>query len=154
MHEPIRARLEEYLDNPTATGRAFQEHISECRGCEEELRRLRKHSALMRLLRAGDAAPDAGFYARVIARIDAEAKPSVWWLLHDAAFGWRVALASAGMALIMAGYMASTGFSARPAADAAMSKAPRNILALDFGSPAQMDQARNSVLATLASFQE
>lgn len=154
MHEPIRARLEEYLDNPTATGRAFQEHISECRDCEKELRRLREQSALVRSLRAGDTVPEAGFYARVIARIDAEAKPSVWSLLHDAAFGWRVAVASAAMALLLAGYMASTGPVARPGVDAVMSRAPRNILALDFASSAQMDQARNSVLATLASFPE
>lgn len=155
MHEPIRARLEEYLDNPTATGRGFQDHVTECQDCEAELRQLREQSRLVRSLRAGDVMPEAGFYARVMSRIEAESKPSVWSLMHDAAFGWRVAVASAAMALMMAGYMASTEPSARGMGqDVVMNGAPKNILALDFGSPAQMDQARNSVLATLASFPE
>ncbi|HVT95603.1 MAG TPA: zf-HC2 domain-containing protein [Bryobacteraceae bacterium] len=157
MHKAIRARLEEYLDDPAAAGRKFEEHLSGCGDCRGDLEQFRKQSAQVRLLRSDEASPVAGFYGRVMARIEAEARPSAWSLMHDAAFGWRIALASAGMALIMAGYMVSTDPAGRgmaTASDMVMSSAPKNILAIDSGSAAQMDQARNSVLVTLASFQE
>jgi hypothetical protein len=151
MHEPIRARLEVYLENPEGVGREFEEHLAECRECAGELKGLAEVSGLVRVLRVSNSDPDPGFYGRVMGRIEEQAKPSVWSILHDTAFGWRVAVASAAMALVMAGYLVTTEPSREPGTSVVGSETS---LEADSGSPAQLEQDRDSVLMTLASYRE
>src|SRR5262245_16693572 len=98
MHRLIRERLEQVLAAPAAENRqnatrvqnakhldaAGAEHLETCGECSAEIAAMREHAALLRDLRAPQEAPEpsAGFYARVLERIEAQA-PNVWSLFFD-----------------------------------------------------------------------
>ncbi len=157
MHDPIHVKLEAYLEDPSRAGKEFQEHMEACGDCAREVGRISEQSALLRSLRSPEAEPNPGFYGRVMARIEAQARPSVWSMLLDNAFGRRVAFASAAMFLLMAGYLIST-----EPGDFGANAAGASIVAVSDATPAdgtltlaqQPDQDRNSVLVNLASFRE
>ena len=52
-------------------------------------------SALFRRAFRAEAEPDAAFYARVMNRIETQARPSVWSLFGESMFAKRLAYASA-----------------------------------------------------------
>lgn len=157
MHDPIRVKLEAYLEDPSRTGKEFQEHLQACGDCVRELGDISGQSALLRSLRSPEAEPSPGFYGRVMARIEAQSRPSVWSMLLDNTFGRRVAFASAAMFLLMAGYLIST-----EPGDAIMNAPAAGIVAVSDGLASdglgiraqQPDLDRNSVLLNLASFHE
>ncbi len=156
MHEPIDVKLEAYLEDPSRAGKEFQEHMAACEDCARQIGRMAEQSALLRSLRCPEAEPGPGFYGRVMARVEAQARPSVWSMLLDNTFGRRVAFASAAMFLMMAGYLISTepgdfGANATGTSIVAVSGASADST-LTLGQ--QPDQDRNSVLVNLASFRE
>ena len=150
MHDPIRKKLEAYLENAAEPGRRsgdgeFQEHLSGCRECAGDVTRMAEQAMLVRSLRQPDAEPAPGFYARVLERIETQSgERSIWTTLVETAFGRRLALASATAALVMAGYIVST----EPRDGAAILDNRSSIV-----SP-QPDQDRDAVLVNLASFRE
>ena len=94
MHEPVIQRLEEYLDG----GGPFPEveqHLSKCDDCREELEAMRAQSVLFRVAFKVEAEPDPAFYARLMNRIETQARPSVWSLFGESMFAKRLAYASA-----------------------------------------------------------
>src|SRR5262245_17862986 len=95
MHEPVIGRLEEYLSGggPFAE---VEEHLKNCAGCRKELESMRMQSALFRSLRTREEIePAAGFYARVMERVETQVKPSAWSLFGESLFAKRLAYASA-----------------------------------------------------------
>ena len=84
MHQPIKDNLEDYL---RGVGGKFtrpvppemKAHLDSCGECAEKLTQLERQSVALRSLRApDDVEPRAGFYARVMQRIeDARATNSV-----------------------------------------------------------------------------
>ena len=151
MHDPIRKKLESYLENAGAPGMRsgegeFEKHLSGCPECAGDIARMAEQAALVRTLRQPDAEPAPGFYGRVLERIEVQSEErSVWTTLVETAFGRRLALASATAALVMAGYIVST----EPGDGAAALSANRGSIA-----SAQPDQDRDAVLVNLASFRE
>jgi anti-sigma factor RsiW len=152
MHEPVIGRLEEYL----AGGGPFvdvEEHLNNCANCRKELDAMQMHSALFRSLRA-DVDPTAGFYARVINRVETQARPSVWSLFGESLFAKRLAYAS-GVALVALGTLLVTSPDAEePLAVAA----PERILAGESDPmPVTMEdpqQDRDVVLVNLATYRQ
>jgi anti-sigma factor RsiW len=155
MHGLIRERLEDYLR--LAPGKKvpleFEEHLRACDACREELSRIEEQSQMLHVL-APDSAmdPSAGFYARVLERIEARQVPSIWALLLEPSFGRRLVVASLAVACLLGGFLAfneTEGFTSRPNAAAiiAVEEHPPNL---------GMDRARDreTMLVTLASYTE
>ena len=112
-----------------------------------------QHAALLRSLRA-DADPSAGFYARVLNRIDQQSQ-SVWSVFSDSLFAKRLAYASMTFVVLLGTYLVST---TQQDQQPYASSAPEVIIANDDHiHPAVGDnpqQNRETVLVNLASYQQ
>lgn len=158
MHEPIRSQIEKILDgslSPSAK-RIVEAHLSECGDCAEELKAMRLHSGVMRALRPGKVVePPAGFYARVMQRIEAEGPPSFWNLLLDPIFGQRLVYATGALFLLMGAFLLATAPQASE-----LAQTPVQVIAepaqtpvvftSGFGEDLQKD--REQFLVTMAAF--
>ena len=155
MHSFIKERLEEYLRCAPGTRYPvdLQEHLKACAECRDELNRMREQAALLQVLRpAQEVEPRAGFYARVLDRIEAQQKTSVWSAFLEPVFGRRLAMASLALTLILGAYLAfmeADNTYHPPSAD--------RIIALeehppDLGTDQQRD--RDTILVTLATYRE
>ena len=106
MHREIRDRIEDVLN-----GTRVPQHLGECRECREEIAAMREQTAWLGELRAPEnleLEPRAGFYARVLQRIEAEGPVSIWNLFIESAFGRRIAVASLALALLLGIYVVSS----------------------------------------------
>ena len=115
MHQPVRDNLEEYLRSAAAkfdkpVPREMEVHLESCSDCVKELERLTEQSAALRSLRAPtDLDPRAGFYARVMQRIeDARATNSVWTAFLEPLFAKRLVFSSVALVLLLGTYLIST----------------------------------------------
>jgi anti-sigma factor RsiW len=152
MHQPVKDNLEEHL---RGVGGRFQrplppeveQHLEACGACAAELREFERQTATLRALRAPeDAEPRAGFYARVMQRIDeARASSSVWAAFLDPLFAKRLAFASAALVLLLGTFLISTERISTPVAPGPA------VAAEDSGAT---PQERDAVLAKLVSFTE
>lgn len=154
MHGLIRERLEDYLRH--APGKKvpleFEEHLRTCDACREELSGMQEQSQMLHVLAPARAMdPSAGFYARVMERIEARQAPSIWALLLEPAFGRRLVATSLAVACLLGGFLAfnETRGASRPNAEAiiAIEEHPPNL---------GLDRARDreTMLVTLASYNE
>jgi hypothetical protein len=110
MHQSIRKNLEEYLNGSVSEiPEEFHRHLGECQDCAGDLRRLEAQSHLLRSVgSAKDAAPRPGFYARVMERIEAQQRFSIWSVFLDRKFGFRLAVASGMLAALLCGYLVTS----------------------------------------------
>jgi hypothetical protein len=70
---------------------------------------MREHSTLLRTLRAAEEVePAAGFYARVMQRIEENGVRSVWSVFTEGSFGSWLAYASLALALLVGGWLIHT----------------------------------------------
>ena len=105
MHPVMRDRLEKALAG--TPDEAAQRHLAECPECSAEFEFMKEHAEALRLLQAPvELEPRAGFYARVMERIEAEGA-SIWDLFFESAFGRRIAIASLALALLFGVYLIS-----------------------------------------------
>src|SRR4051812_39915682 len=102
MHEPVRSHIEDYLARPEKLPAEARAHLKECGECRAELEAMTFQARAIRALRV-DHVPDqrAGFYARVMERIEAQRPVSMWSVFMDSAFGSRLALASAALTVVL-----------------------------------------------------
>ena len=165
MHESIRENLEDYLRG--SAGRVpqeFQAHLASCRSCADEVERLESQARMLRSLQAAEEVePRAGFYARVMDRIEHEQQESIWSILLQPSFGRRLAVASAALVLAMGAYLVTTELSEpmvaqAPAAITMQASAPEVAVAdassPDAGADAAQQQRRDALLVNLASFRQ
>ncbi len=111
MHEIVREYLEEHLRSKGMSGRLhdFHAHLSDCGQCREMVTRMEETSQLFDVLRLRtEQEPGPGFYARVMNKIDAEKRPSIWSLLLDPVFGKRLVYASLTLVVVLGSYMYSS----------------------------------------------
>jgi anti-sigma factor RsiW len=157
MHEPVIDRLEEYLDGDGPFPEV-EEHLSKCAGCREELAAMQAQTALFRRAFQVEAEPNPAFYARVMNRIESQARPSVWSLFAESMFAKRLAYASATFLVLMGVVFVSANEPMEPLS----ASDPHYILAgeqeyvpvsMDDVS-VDMDRDRAVVLANLATYQE
>lgn len=158
MHEPIKSNLEDYLNGcREKIPAAFDAHLSACEACASELRLLVMQSALLRSLRSGEEVePRAGFYARVMDRIEEQTQASIWSVFLQPRFGRRLAVASAALVLLLATYLLTTepiGQPAPPASAVVMTTASSEDVVIPLDTPEQRQQ-RDAVLVDLASYHE
>jgi anti-sigma factor RsiW len=108
MHGPIREKLEELLEAGAPQNETAR-HLEACQDCAVELRSMKEQAEFLHLLRpAEEVEPAAGFYARVIQRIEDGAVRSVWSVFTEGAFGTWLAYASLALALLVGGWLVTT----------------------------------------------
>jgi hypothetical protein len=108
MHGPIREKLEELLEAGAPQDETAR-HLAACPGCAAELNGMKEQADLLHYLRpAEEIEPAAGFYARVVQRIEDAGVRSVWSVFTDGAFGTWLAYASLALALLVGGWLVST----------------------------------------------
>ena len=152
MHEPIIGSIEEYLSGVRIP--QVEDHLQQCEECRVELALMLEHSSLLRSLQPNEGAePLAGFYGRVMNRIETQAKPSIWTLFGESLFARRLAVASMAFVLIL-----SAGFLANPPGEVfAPGGSPEVIIAAEpdeAGLPLGNDQQkdREAILVQLATY--
>jgi len=120
MHREIRQNLEDYLKGdgslkdsatklpaevPSHLPGQFHAHLEDCEQCARELQLLERQSKLLRSLRSPtEIEPRAGFYARVVERIEVQ-PASIWSVFLDRKFGLRLAVVSAALVALLATYL-------------------------------------------------
>jgi len=131
------------------------EHLKHCEGCRNEVGEMKAQAALLRSLRShAEVDPTAGFYARVLNRIDSQSRQSVWNIFGESLFAKRLAYASMTFAVLFGTYLVSTTDDQQPYTESA----PEVIIANDdhihpaVGDDQQKD--RETVLVNLASYQQ
>jgi predicted anti-sigma-YlaC factor YlaD len=155
MHRLIKDRLEDQLKGaPETVPPECEQHLKICEECREELNLMQEQSYLLQGLRpAAEAAePRPGFYARVMERVEAQQRASIWNVFLEPVFGRRLAAASMTLMLLLGGYLA---FSEREPAWAP--DGPEAIMAVeehsgDLGVDQERD--RDTILVNLATYRE
>jgi hypothetical protein len=83
-----------------------ERHLLSCKSCSSELDAMRFQAKLLRKLGCQeDVEPAAGFYARVMQRIEERAKDSIWAVFIYSPFGKRLAFASLTVAVLLGSYV-------------------------------------------------
>ena len=161
MHREIRDHIENVLAG------SEPEHLAGCEECRSEVQGMQEHTALLRELRAPEnfvAEPSAGFYARVMERIEAEGPISIWNLFIESAFGRRIAVASMALAILLGVYLVTSERSAQDPIFAGQQAQQQPLVVVGEDGPArvitQMDQSpagqssEDAVLADLVTYRE
>lgn len=106
MHGSIRNKLESLLEGK-ANVAEVQQHLIRCAECSGEVAGMRTQKDLFRTLKpTEELEPAAGFYARVMQRIEERAKESsIWAVFVYSPVGKRFALASLSVALVLGSYV-------------------------------------------------
>jgi predicted anti-sigma-YlaC factor YlaD len=157
MHQPIRDNLEEYLRGSARTiPQEFHTHLKACESCASELRLLAAQAEMLRSLQANqEVEPRAGFYARVMDRIEQQGRSSIWSALLDPSFGRRLAMASAALVVLLGTYLVTAERSEPEIAnapDVVMTGAPaQSAVAQD---SLQQERDRDAVLVNLAGYRQ
>jgi anti-sigma factor RsiW len=156
MHRQISDKLEDYLKSGSNMSAEFQRHLEECADCAGELRGLEAQSQLLRSLAAAKVAePRAGFYARVLERIEAQQPFSIWSVFLQPKFGFRLAVASGMLAALLGAYLVTSepgGPETSVASGTAISSSASNTI-----TDASLDRdgvQRDAVLVDLASYRQ
>lgn len=108
MHGSIRDRLEDLLsaEGSAVRDRGLIKHLSSCRECSSDLAAMQAQSDALRALRAPEEVePTAGFYARVMQRIEDRAKDSMWAGFVYSPFAKRLTYASLAIALLLGSFV-------------------------------------------------
>jgi len=176
MHQHIRHSLEDYLRgegglDDSKLPAEFHAHLGECAECGRELRLLQEQSQWLRSLGTehggvANVEPRAGFYARVVGKIEERIEAqrgSLWAPFLDRKFGFRLAVASAALIALLGTYLVTTEpsgpeFATAPAVvytdppRAAEASTQRN-QALE-QQQLEQQQQRDAVLVDLASYHQ
>ncbi|HEY7302793.1 MAG TPA: hypothetical protein VH601_01660 [Bryobacteraceae bacterium] len=108
MHGSIRDRLEELLRAESLAGghRELTGHLASCAECATELAAMKEQAGMLKRLRPPrDLEPAAGFYARVLQRIEERGVRSIWSVFIDSPFGKRLAYTSLTIAVLLGSYV-------------------------------------------------
>jgi hypothetical protein len=96
--------------------------------------------------------PPAGFYARVLERIDSQRRPSFWDAFLEPAFGRRLLATSLTLICLLGGYLAFT----EAATEASRGTPEAAVMAVEHpaGMGSNVDQDRETVLVSLATYRD
>jgi anti-sigma factor RsiW len=153
MHGSIRDQLENLLAaGEPATGQTeVGAHLAQCRECSSELNIMREQNAFLRSFRAEEEVePLAGFYARVLQRIEERANSSIWAGFLHSPFRTRFAYASLSLALLLGMYVFVEERADLDPHDQAVIAQQSSSAESVFGDQSQQ---RDAVLVNLASYE-
>jgi len=153
MHGSTRDQLENLLAaGELATGKTeVGAHLAQCPECSSELKVMRDQSRLLQSWRAEkDLEPQAGFYARVLQRIEEKAKASIWAGFLYSPFRKRFAYASLSLALLLGMYVFVEEKADLDPHEQAVIVQQSNSAESVFGDKTQQ---RDAVLVNLASYE-
>jgi predicted anti-sigma-YlaC factor YlaD len=155
MHQPIRDNLEEYLKGSARkVPQDFEAHLEACDDCASQLRFFQAQATMLRALQSdGDIEPSAGFYARVMDRIELDGRSSIWAVLLQPNFGRRIAMASAVLVVLLGTYFV-TAESREPLVPTAPEAAFTSGQTSFDQDSLQQQRQRDAVLVNLAAFHE
>jgi len=106
MHGSIRDRLEDLLAARGAADAESARHLANCDECSSELDAMKDGADMLHTLRAPELIePEAGFYSRVMQRIEETTKDSIWAVFIYSPFGKRLAYASLMIAVMLGTYV-------------------------------------------------
>jgi hypothetical protein len=108
MHRIIEDHLEDVLSGTLPAGHQVSVHLKDCGPCREETSAMRAHNELLRGFKSPDVEPRAGFYARVLERIELQRPISIWALFTESLWGRRLATASLAAAMFLGAYLVSS----------------------------------------------
>jgi len=112
MHRVVQDQIERMIaQKGHASDHSAAAHLAGCSECRLELEAMHKQAGMLRQLRPPkdfEAEPRAGFYARVMERIEAEGPVSIWNLFMESPFGRRIAVASLALAVVLGVYLVSS----------------------------------------------
>ncbi len=112
MHHMMRDQLEKALSG--TADEASARHLAECPECATEFQAFLEQARAIRVLRAAEEIePRAGFYARVMEKIEAQGA-SIWDLFFESALGRRIAVASLALAVLLSVALVSAEKSEAP----------------------------------------
>lgn len=151
MHESVKSSLEEYLHSGrNAPG--VEEHLNECESCRKQVQAMREQSGLLRGLKApAELEPSPGFYARVMYRIETQARPSIWSLFGESQFAERLVYASAMFVLLLGALLITSAGNAT--SDAELILAGEQLPAPVVVEQADPQTNREVILVNLATYQ-
>jgi len=121
MHRVVQQQIERALfaNRPGSCGSELTlpaealAHLEQCEACRLQLAGMQEDAAMLRQLRPlEEAEPRAGFYARVLERIEAEGPGSIWNLFMESPFGRRIAAASLALVILLGVFLVSSERSA------------------------------------------
>jgi len=155
MHEPVKSRLEDYLDGDGPLP-DVEAHLAQCPDCRAEVAAMRGLSRSLQTLRSPrEFEISANFYAGVMSRIETQTRPSAWDLFSDSLFARRLSYASAAFLLLLGTFLVSS--TTDPTTTVAGS-GPEVILAgdrVEVPPPIEVQpEQRGVVLVNLASYQQ
>jgi predicted anti-sigma-YlaC factor YlaD len=150
MHQPIRERLEAHLAGKADS--QFDTHLAACTSCRDEVMEIKRQNDMLRLLRVDEQLePAPGFYARVMDRIEAQRRQSMWYAFLEPLFAKRLVYASLTLLVLLSGFLLST-----PSEEVSVASAsPEQILTEEEVHQIQLvdqEKDRDAVLVHLASY--
>lgn len=153
MHRHVRDKIESVLAGSPET--SSQQHLEQCPECSQEVAAMRGQAALLRSLRApAGVEPRAGFYARVLERIEAQRPVSIWNLFFESALGRGLAMASMAFALAIGAYLFSAERAEnRIVVSGQVVEQPGWVLSEDVANPGVAPNA-DEVLVNLVTYRE
>jgi len=158
MHQPIRDNLEDYLKGSTQQiPQEFHTHLETCEDCGNELRQFQGQAEMLRLLQPdGDLDQRAGFYARVMDRVEMEGRSTIWSALLQPNFGRRLAMASAVLVMLLGTYLLTSERSEPQVSstDVVMVNGAPHATAVADQDSLQQQRQRDAVLVNLATYHE
>lgn len=117
---------------------------------------MKMQKQLFTAFRGPDVELSAGFYGRVMNRIETQAKPSIWSLFGESVFAKRLAYASIAFVALLGTYVISSSRTDR----ALLPNSPESMMASEDNKQERTitntdpDRDRAATLVTLASYQE
>jgi predicted anti-sigma-YlaC factor YlaD len=153
MHEPLKGRIEDYLHGGDHLP-DVEQHLAHCQSCSAEASQMKKQVEMLRLLKSpGEIVPDAAFYARLMNRIETQAKPSIWNIFGESIFAKRLAYASITFVVLLGTYFVSSTTNDQQLANSS----PEMLMSIDphpmeVGVDPQKD--REAILVNLTTYQE
>src|SRR5438445_7025548 len=127
MHEPLKERIEDYLQGGNDLP-DVERHLEQCESCRAEVIEMKKHTELLRTMKAPkEWEPSPGFYGRVMNRIETQTKPSIWNIFGESIFAKRLTYASLTLLVLMGTYIVSDRAEQQPLT----ASAPEMIMAGD-----------------------
>ncbi len=154
MHKPVRDHLEAFLSKSNDSGipEEFHAHLAACPSCQDDLGALAGQSEQLRAFRdTTQREPRAGFYSRVLNRIDEQKPDSFWSVFLGPVLGGRLAYSCAALVLVLGTYLVTSERADQdPQPDVITSQLPRT--QVENGTARPPD--RDAVLVNLVSYQE